>query len=149
MTWITPYLPAYWEPGPNVEQITFASLMTMTSGLTYISSLFSQQTYVAARQNIATGVPEASDIGTTYTYLNTNFDLCRVLMATVSQAIGTTYTYQGPPLPAKSGPSATPAPPWQHLTQLEADDDIWDQRTIAFYEQYVQESSLRPGLPPP
>ena len=143
---ITPYLPAYWDlAAPNVGQITFADLMTMTSGLEFTSNNFSQQTYVAAREAIATGALNANDIGHTYNYLNVNFDLCRVLMATVSGAIDTAYVYDGPPLPASSGPSGTPPPPWHRLTQLEADDDIWDQRTIAFYEQYVQENILGPA----
>ncbi len=142
---ITPYLPAYWELGPNVEQITFANLMTMTSGLSYTSDSLSQQTYVAAREDIATGVLDAGDIGNTYTYLNINFDVCRVLMATVSGAIDTAYVYQGPPLPANSGSPGSSPPPFHHLTQLEADDDIWDERTIAFYEQYVQENILVPA----
>ena len=139
------YLPTYWDLGPNVDQITFDSLMTMTSGLTFTSDSLSQQTYVAARENIESGVPVASDIGDTYTYLNINFDLCRVLMATVSGAIGTTYAYEGPPLPVSSGPSGAPEPPVHHLTELEANDDIWDQRTIAFYEQYVQDNILAPA----
>lgn len=147
---IRPYLPAYWDPGPNVDQITFADLMRMTSGLSFTSDSLSQQTYVAAREVVAFGAPDASAIANTYTYLNLNFALCRVLMATVSGAIETTYGYERPPLPAGSGPAAgsspgTAAPPVHQLTQLEVDDDIWDQRTIAFYEQYVRDNVFTPA----
>jgi Beta-lactamase len=140
---ITPYLPVYWGPGSGADQITFADLMTMTSGLG--PALGVLETYTAARENVVAGVLNTTDIGNAYVYLNGNFTLCRILMATVSGAIDTTYTYEGPPLPASSGPAGAPEPPGHHLTELEANDDIWDQGTIAFYEQYVQENILAPA----
>jgi len=92
---ISPHLPGYWTPGPDVELITFANLMTQTSGLTDPSG---GQNYAAARQAIEAGVTDASSIGAsgqlseaTWDYQNINFDLCRILMATISGTVGVGY----------------------------------------------------------
>ena len=58
---IRPYLPSYWNPGLNVEKITFTDVMTHTSGLKPGSSGFSQ-TYVPCREAVEAGV-DATKLG--------------------------------------------------------------------------------------
>ena len=123
---ISPYLPGYWFPlGPNAGLITFADLMTQTSGLTDPSG---GQDYTAARQAIQLGAADASQIGVKWDYQNINFDLCRILMATVSGTVSTSYLNYGVPNP-----------------QPTAADQAWDAKTLKFYQQYVQEFVLGPA----
>ena len=129
-TAISRYLPGYWTPAQNTAPITFANLMAQTSGLGDPSG---GQDYVAARQAIEAGITRA--IGTpgqfaegTWDYQNINFDLCRILMATVSGTINTGFTDQGfiqPPVAVV--------------------DQAWDARTLQFYQQYVQQNILGPA----
>jgi CubicO group peptidase (beta-lactamase class C family) len=129
---ISPYLPGYWAPGPDVELITFANLMTQTSGLTDLSG---GQDYAAARQAIEAGVADASKIGApgqlseaTWDYQNINFDLCRILMATISGTVDAGYLDHGLLHP-----------------QVTVIDKAWDALTLKFYQQYVQEAVLGPA----
>jgi CubicO group peptidase (beta-lactamase class C family) len=130
---VSHYLPTYWgNPGPNVGQITFTNLMEQTSGLTDPSG---GQDYAAAKQAIQLGVADQTKIGVpgqlvegTWDYQNINFDLCRILMATVSGTInvGFTDSFFGPP------PTAVI-------------DQAWDTGTLRFYQQYVQQNVLGPA----
>src|SRR5580692_2263748 len=132
-TAISPYLPGYWGiPGPNVGQITFTNLMAQTSGLTDPSG---GQDYAAAKQAIQIGVADQTKIGTpgqlaegTWDYQNINFDLCRILMATVSGTINVGFTDKGSVQP----PTAVV-------------DQAWDAGTLRFYQQYVQQNVLGPA----
>jgi CubicO group peptidase (beta-lactamase class C family) len=130
---VSPYLPSYWGiPGPNVGQITFTNLMAQTSGLTDPSG---GQDYAAAKQAIQIGVADQTKIGIrgqlaegTWDYQNINFDLCRILMATVSGTVSTGFTDRGfvqPPVAVV--------------------DQAWDARTLQFYQQYVQQNVLGPA----
>jgi len=129
---IGPYLPGYWAPGPHVELITFANLMSQTSGLLDPSG---GQDYTAARQAIEAGVADPSAIGSagqlneaTWDYQNINFDLCRILMATISGTIGVGYLDHGLLHP-----------------QITAIDRAWDGLTLKFYQQYAQKFVLGPA----
>jgi CubicO group peptidase (beta-lactamase class C family) len=130
---IKPYLPAYWgTPGPSVGQITFTNLMAQTSGLTDPSG---GQDYSAAKQAIQLGVIGNTPLGTpgqlvegTWDYQNINFNLCRILMATVSGTINVDYTDKGFVQP----PTAVV-------------DEVWDAGTLRFYQQYVQQNVLGPA----
>ena len=146
---ILPYLPSYWEIGPNVGLITFANLMAQTSGLSAPTTYLVDQTYTAARKSIENGAADASSIGppgqlnlAQWDYRNITFDLCRILMATVSGTVDVGYTYQVPHPP---GDGALVPPGHQPLTQLEANDDVWDAATLNFYLPYVQENVLGPA----
>jgi len=90
-TKIINYLPSYWAKGPNIDKITFAQLMTHKSGFRVNGSDMSFPTMKAL---IAGGV-KAADIGT-YSYQNTNFGICRILLPVMEGAVpaGTTF----PPL---------------------------------------------------
>jgi CubicO group peptidase (beta-lactamase class C family) len=134
---ILPYLPGYWNPGPNTDLITFADLMTQTSALHPPTSSGTppDQTYIPAREAVEAGV-NAAQIGgaplldyNNWSYQNTNFVLCRVLMATVSGAIDVGLTSQGA----------------QGMTQEQANDQLWDARTVEFYERYVREHIFAPA----
>jgi CubicO group peptidase (beta-lactamase class C family) len=132
-TAVSPYLPGYWGiPGPNVGQITFTNLMAQTSGLTDPSG---GQDYAAAKQAIQIGVADQTKIGIpgqlaegTWDYQNINFDLCRILMATVSGTINVGFTDKGSVQP----PTAVV-------------DQAWDAGTLRFYQQYVQQNVLGPA----
>ena len=76
---IIDYLPAYWSKGPNVDQITFANLMTHTSGLDYGNNS-SASDFQFMKAQIAAGT---SHLGQ-YWYQNMNFGLCRILLATIN-----------------------------------------------------------------
>jgi CubicO group peptidase (beta-lactamase class C family) len=127
---ISPYLPSYWTPAQNTAPITFTNLMTQTSGLGDQSG---GQDYVAAKQAIEAGITRAIGVPGqfvegTWDYQNINFDLCRILMATVSGTVNPGFTDQGfiqPPLAVI--------------------DQAWDARTLQFYQQYVQQNVLGPA----
>jgi CubicO group peptidase (beta-lactamase class C family) len=71
-------LPRYWAKGPNVDQITFAELMTHRSGLNYeLASSASDFEFMKAQ--IAAGTSHVGD----YWYQNMNFGLCRILIPTI------------------------------------------------------------------
>jgi Beta-lactamase len=140
---IQPYLPSYWNPGLNVELITFADVMTHTSGLKPGPSGFSQ-TYVPCREAVEAGVI-ASNLGNHWDYQNTNFLLCRILMATVTGAVSVGMTYKRPPNPPDGSPVILSGPGGSDPTPEQANDALWDYETINFYDQYVQEHIFTPA----
>jgi CubicO group peptidase (beta-lactamase class C family) len=150
---ISPYLPSYWDQGPNVDLVTFTDVMTHNSGLKPPTGpgVPADQTYVPCREAVALGVADASKIGGSaqlnyqnWDYQNTNFVLCRVLMATVSGALDVNATYTGPHLPPDGSPIIV-QPPGHHLTQQQVNDDYWDAVTVQFYEQYLQNNVFAPA----
>jgi Beta-lactamase len=121
-TKIIDYLPAYWSKGPNVDQITFANLMTHTSGLDYgVSSSASDFEFM--RTQIAAGT---SHLGQ-YWYQNMNFGLCRILLATIDGNIPVDFSL----------------PPLFGLNAL--NDIIWDLVTLAAYESYAASHVFSPS----
>jgi CubicO group peptidase (beta-lactamase class C family) len=84
---IAGYLPAYWSKGAQVDKITFADLLTHTSGLTSTATDFESM-----KSDIAAGV---STIGT-YQYANMNFSLCRILLATLNKAVALDAQFPAP-----------------------------------------------------
>lgn len=116
-TKIIDYLPGYWTKGPNVEKITFAELMTHTSGFRVTGSDMSFPTMKAL---IAGGVV-ASDIGK-YSYQNTNFGICRILLPVMNGAIASGTVFP---------------PPLQ--------DSAWDLVTVNAYSGYVQQNLFQPA----
>jgi CubicO group peptidase (beta-lactamase class C family) len=134
---ILPYLPDYWNPGSSTSLITFADLMTNTSALYPPSGPGTppNQTYIPAREAVEAGVIAANIGGapllnySNWDYQNTNWVLGRVLMATVSGAVDVGLTGQ-----ASSA-----------VTQEQANDQIWDARTVEFYERYVRDNIFAPA----
>jgi Beta-lactamase len=119
---IIDYLPAYWAKGPNVEQITFANLMTHTSGLDYgVSSSASDFQFM--KEQIADGT---SHLGQ-YWYQNMNFGLCRILLATINGNIPVDFSL----------------PPLFGLNFF--NDIVWDYITLAAYQAYVESEVFNPS----
>jgi hypothetical protein len=119
---IIDYLPAYWTKGPNVDQLTFADLMTHTSGLNYgVNSSASDFEFMKAQ--IAAGTTHLGQ----YWYQNMNFGLCRILLATINGNI----------------PIDLSLPPLWGLTAL--NDILWDIITLGAYESYVASEVFSPS----
>lgn len=116
-TKIIDYLPGYWTKGPNIDKITFAELMTHRSGFRVTGSDMSFPTMKAL---IAGGVV-AGDIGT-YSYQNTNFGICRILLPVMNGAIAAGMVFP---------------PPLQ--------DQAWDLVTVNAYNGYVQQNLFQPS----
>ncbi|MBV9607735.1 MAG: beta-lactamase family protein [Solirubrobacterales bacterium] len=119
---IIDYLPEYWSKGPNVDQITFANLMTHTSGLDYgVSS--SASDFAFMKGQIAAGTTHLGQ----YWYQNMNFGLCRILLATIGGFIPVDFS-----LPPLFGLNAF-------------DDIVWDVITLGAYEAYVANHVFGPS----
>ncbi|HTA44845.1 MAG TPA: serine hydrolase [Bryobacteraceae bacterium] len=116
-TKIISYLPDYWTKGPNIDQITFAQLMTHTSGFRVSGS---DMSYPTMKALIAGGVTSAN-LGQ-YSYQNTNFGICRILLPVMNGTIPASTVY--------------PAP---------IEDQTWDYATITAYEAYVQQFLFQPA----
>jgi len=112
---IEPYLPAYWSEGPGIASITFRELMTHTSGFTSgACDLLSLEAQVAA------GV---SSIGT-YAYANSNYSLCRILLAVINGNIAVGAQYPSDPA---------------------LNDPFWDLVTIKSYRHYAHRHIFEPS----
>jgi Beta-lactamase len=119
---IIDYLPAYWHKGPNVDQITFANLMTHTSGLNYgVSS--SASDFAFMKGQISAGTTHVGQ----YWYQNMNFGLCRILLATINGTIPVDFSI----------------PPLFGLTAL--NDILWDIITLGAYQSYVARQVFAPA----
>ena len=118
---IIDYLPGYWVKGPNVDQITFADLMTHTSGLAY-GATNSRSDFEWMKSQIAAGTTHIGD----YSYQNMNFGLCRILLATINGNIPVGWN-----LPGWFGPGIT--------------DIFWDFITIRAYASYVATQVFAPA----
>ena len=70
------YLPPFWTQGPNIAAVTFAQLMTHTSGIR------SGATDYASMAAVVNAGVSAANVGV-YQYENMNFSLCRILLATL------------------------------------------------------------------
>ena len=116
-TKIIDYLPSYWTKGPNIDQITFAELMTHKSGFRLTGSDMSFPTMKAL---IAGGVV-ASNIGQ-YSYQNTNFGICRILLPVMNGVIA---------------PGTVFPPPFE--------DSAWDFVTVNAYSAYIQQNLFQPA----
>jgi len=116
-TKIIDYLPTYWTKGPNIDKITFAQLMTHTSGFRVNGSDMSFPTMKAL---IGGGVTSAN-LGV-YSYQNTNFGICRILLPVMNGAIAAGTTF--------------PAP---------TEDQTWDFITVNAYADYVAQHLYTPA----
>src|ERR1700716_1551444 len=72
-TKIIDYLPSYWAKGPNIHKISFAQLMTHTSGFRVSGS---DTFYPIMQTQVGNGVTDAN-LGQ-YSYQNMNFSICRI-----------------------------------------------------------------------
>jgi hypothetical protein len=116
-THIIDYLPSYWAKGPNIDKITFAQLMTHTSGFRVNGS---DTFYSIMKAQVAAGVTSAN-LGV-YSYQNMNFSLCRILIPVMNGTIPANTTF----------PPAT-------------EDQDWDFATISAYADYVAQHLFQPA----
>ncbi len=116
-TKIIDFLPGYWAKGPNIDKISFAQLMTHRSGFRVAGSDMSFPTMKAL---IAGGVL-ATDIDQ-YSYQNTNFAICRILLPVMENAIAKNATF--PPA---------------------VEDQTWDLATVDAYAAYVSAHVFNPA----
>ena len=116
-TKIIDYLPTYWAKGPNIDKITFAQLMTHTSGFRVTGS---DTFYPIMKAQVAAGVTDAN-LGQ-YSYQNMNFSLCRILLPVMNGTIPANTTF----------PPAT-------------EDQDWDYATITAYADYVAQYLFQPA----
>ena len=119
---IIDYLPDYWGKGPNVDQITFANLMTHTSGLAYGVDT-SEMDFLFMKAQIEAGTTHIGHLW----YQNLNFGLCRILIPTVDGSFPPSARLPG--LPGVS----------------EANDRWWDLVTLTDYQRYVQANVFAPS----
>jgi CubicO group peptidase (beta-lactamase class C family) len=81
---ISRFLPPTWTKGANIDQITFADLLTHRSGITgfgntCINGSYSENIWVGLAQIIQKGVTNRGN----YCYQNTNFSLFRILIPSI------------------------------------------------------------------
>jgi CubicO group peptidase (beta-lactamase class C family) len=113
---IGPYLPAYWTQGTDVNLITFANLLTHTSGIASGNT-----DYESMKTAIAAGVTTYG----TYQYSNMNFSLCRILLAVLNGNISVDSTFGA------------------IFTGFI--DPLWDLVTIDAFQSYVATNVFEPS----
>ena len=118
------YLPGYWVKGPDVDQITFAELLTHTSGLAF-GATNSRSDFEWMKEQIAAGTTHLGQ----FSYQNMNFGLCRILLATINGNVPVDWFLLG---------SQGGLPPWWI-------DNSWDSSTISAYASYVAREVFAPS----
>jgi len=108
------YLPTYWAKGQNINQISFRNLLNHTSGIEVPGS---STDFATMKSEIAAGV---TAVGGSQ-YENTNFGLCRILIAVINGDINKNANYGV------------------------VNDAAWDVITINAYRNYVQAKVLTPA----
>jgi CubicO group peptidase (beta-lactamase class C family) len=111
------YLPAYWQKGNNIDQITFRHLLIHRSGWSGDSSA---SDYAFMKNRVSQGVPKPGENGD---YENMNYGLMRILIPVINGDISINYS---PPAPLDK-------------------DMFWDAFTIAFYKEYMQDNVFTPA----
>ncbi|MBV8276443.1 MAG: beta-lactamase family protein, partial [Verrucomicrobia bacterium] len=115
-------LPAYWVKGPNVDKITFAELMTHTSGLAF-GNTSSRSDFEFMKEQVAAGTTQLGQ----YSYQNMNFGLCRILISTINGNIPVDWTFP-------------------FLFGLQTFDDLlWDLVTLLAYQAFVNANVFSPA----
>ena len=123
---INNWLPAGWQRGPNIEQLTFRHLLSHTSGLiTAAGPKVPGGSGIDVMRNVvAAGTQNLK----AFVYQNVNYTLCRVLMWQVLNHFG---EGQAGTLPREAGlPLAE--------TAFAVDDAQLDSLSISAYEDYLK-----------
>jgi hypothetical protein len=151
------YFPPSWTVGPNIADVTFAQLLTMTSGIDN-----GAMDYESMKAQVAAGVSKSS-IGT-YTYANMNFSLCRILLTTILMYVPV-YTPTGvsphvPPGVTPGGQSSDPGYDFpasvvpvvggeteriEFVNKWPSGDDACDLLSIQTYQSYLTANVLIGG----
>src|SRR5258708_17193881 len=114
---INNFLPDYWAKGPNIDKITFAQLLTHTSGFRMAGS---DTFFPIMKSSAAAGVTNAN-LGV-YSYQNMNFSICRILIPVMNGTIPANTTFP-PPL----------------------EDNSWDFVTLSAYAADVEQHLFQPA----
>jgi len=118
---IIDFLPGYWSKGPAVNMITFANLMTHTSGLAY-GNTTSRSDFEFMKEQVAAGTGKLGQ----YSYQNMNFGLCRILISTINGNIPVDWSFPFWPDPSFN-------------------DWVWDFVTLSAYQAYVSANLFSPA----
>ncbi len=151
------YFPPTWTVGPNVGDVTFAQLLTMTSGIDNGAT-----DYQAMKTQVANGVLKSS-VGT-YKYANMNFSLCRILLTTILMYVPVyTPTGQPPHVPPGVKPGGQSSDPGydfpasvvpvvggdteriEFVNKWPSDDNARDLLSIQTYQSYLVSNVLIGG----
>jgi CubicO group peptidase (beta-lactamase class C family) len=116
------YLPNYWPRGAGIDAITFENLLRHEAGLGGSLSSPGPADYATAKAQIAVG---STGLGT-YNYMNVNFTILRVLLATLTGAV----------------------PPWFEWLSIFgiSSDTFWDYASIRAYSNYVNDCIFWPSF---
>ncbi|WP_353217803.1 serine hydrolase domain-containing protein [Sandarakinorhabdus sp.] len=117
-TRIAQFLPAYWQQGENINQITFAHLLTHRSGFRVPGT---KTGFLTMKREVAAGV---QNVGEDSGYENANFGLMRILIPIVIGDIDRDRMFH---------PNA------------ETNDVIWDGIATDFYRDYMQDNVFEPA----
>jgi CubicO group peptidase (beta-lactamase class C family) len=123
---IIDYLPGYWVKGPDVDQITFAELLTHKSGLAF-GAMNYRTDFEWMKEQIALGTTP-THLGV-FNYQNMNFGLCRILLATINGNVPVNWFLYG----SQGGLPTS----WI--------DGTWDSSTISAYASYVASEVFAPS----
>ena len=118
---ILPFIPQYWNTGPNIEQITFRLLLQHKTGLlsnVQGSGAFDFETMKYAIEAGSPSWPNGFD------YKNCNYSLCRVLLAVLQGNMSANWQSEGG---------------WVDT------DKTWDLESIESLEGYVQQTLFYPA----
>ncbi|MDP3697965.1 MAG: serine hydrolase domain-containing protein [Nanoarchaeota archaeon] len=111
---IIDYLPLYWKKGQNIDNITFADLLTHKSGFV---KLVPASTYFSSmRETVATGVTYPANPS----YNNMNFDLVYILISIINGDISKDKLF------------------------LADNDKLWAVLTLQYYKNYMQNNVFTP-----
>jgi CubicO group peptidase (beta-lactamase class C family) len=116
-TLICDYLPGYWAKAPNIGQVTFGNLLAHTSGLAFNAN-DPPVDFQYMKSQIAAGTTNRGD----YSYQNVNYQLLRVLLATVNGNVPVD---------------------WNVVPEFA--DALWDCATTAAYASYVANYVFAPA----
>ena len=117
---IIDYLPAYWTKGPGMSEVTFAQLLTHTSGIGY-GVMSSRSDYPYMKAQVANGALHNGE----YWYENMDYGLCRILIATVHGPMPVDFELTG------------------SLASLT--DAVWDSITITTHVNWVTSNVFAPA----
>ena len=120
------YLPGYWVKGPDVDQITFAELLTHTSGLAF-GATNSRSDFEWMKEQIAAGTTHLGPVQLPEHELRVVPDPARHGQR------------QPPPGLDRAGPASAGDKPPSSI------DSLWDSSTISAYASYVASEVFAPS----
>jgi CubicO group peptidase (beta-lactamase class C family) len=125
---IGPWLPAYWTRHPKSDAVTFAQLLTHTSGFNIPLGDTGKADIATIKEQVALGPQGPKE----WDYKNLNFSVCRFLLATLNGNIAPTTRFRSP----------------GNIVPASFEDNFWDAIAIDAYTRYVNVHLFAPaGIP--